>query len=120
RNKKKGKGKIEGVRCEHIPQELIRNTFPTAARQFADLKNFFKIAITLDDRGILGLKVRLGEFRFKQDGTEFHVDFGSFDETAGQRNTGLESELRQIANPRSQDRTELFSFRYSGIAEYIH
>jgi hypothetical protein len=108
RIKKQAKGEIEGMRRKHIPQELVGTVFLPTARQIADFKDLFEIAISFDNRCILDLKVRLGEFRLEQDGTQFHVDFGSLDRAAGQGNTWLESELRQVARPRPQNRTELF------------
>jgi hypothetical protein len=100
RIKKEAQGKIEGVRREHVSQELIRNIFPAAAQQFAHFKDFFEITVAFDNRCILDLKVGLGEFCLEQDRAQFHVDFGSLDRPAGQRNTWLESKLRQIAYTR--------------------
>src|SRR5258707_10808394 len=105
---------------EHVPQKLIRNIFPAAARQFADFEYFFKITVAFDDRGILDLKVGLGQFCLEQDRSNLHVDFSPLNEAAMQRNTRLESKLRQITDSSSQDQTELFSVRHAGIAEYVH
>lgn len=108
------------MRREHTAQELIRDVFLPTARQIDDFKDFFEVTISFDDRGMLGLKIRLGEFCLEQHGAKFHVDFGPLDETANQRNTRLESEFRQIAHLGSQDRAEVLSFCYSGIAEDVH
>ena len=79
-----------------------------------------QISIGFEDIDSFGLEVSFRELRFDQQGSQFHINFGSVCMSILQWHPSPESEGRHLPVLDTENRFQIGTSKHTGMTEHVH